>query len=108
MSNKKVYRIDEVCKELNVSVHTLQKWYQWESRSLIEGTITERYLPVPEKLMNERGKPKIWTSSQIKELKKYASSIVVGRNGKYGRYTNPLHKQTKRYQEEIENGNPNP
>lgn len=104
MSNKKVYRIDEVCQMLEVSVHTLQKWYQWEHRALIDGTETEPYLPVPEKIMNERGKPKVWTEKQVKALKKYADSIVVGRNGKYGKYSNPDHKQTKKYQEEIKNG----
>ncbi len=95
MSNEKTYRINDVCKELGISVHTIQKWYQWERYALEDGSAKKHYLPQPQKLMDQRGKPKFWTEAQLKELKKYKDSIVVGRYGKYGKYSNPLHKEDK-------------
>lgn len=95
MSEQKTYRIDELCKELDVSIHTLQKWYQWEKMGLKDGSVVVPYLPEPQKLLDKRGKPKIWTQEQLKELKEYKSTIVVGRYGKYGKYSNPLHKEVK-------------
>lgn len=99
MSNEKTYRANEVCEILGISIHTFQKWYQWEKAQLKDGSITKNYLPVPEKLTNQRGKPKYWTEKQVQQLKEYKSTIVVGRYGKYGKYSNPLHNK----KEETEN-----
>lgn len=99
MSKQKTYRMLDLCKELGISVHTLSKWYQWEKLSLKDGLVKEPYLPVPEKLMNERGKPKIWTQQQLDQLRDYKSHIVMGRNGNYGRYSNPLNKNYKHKEE---------
>lgn len=95
MSTQKIYRADEICELLGISIHTLQKWYQWERYSLADGTVKEHYLPIPERLTNRRGKPKVWSEKQLKQLRKYKESIVVGRYGKYGKYTNPAHKENK-------------
>lgn len=93
MSNEKMYLIDEVCEKLNISTHTLQKWYQWERYELKDGVVTENYLPIPNKLTDRRGKPKVWSEKQLKELQKFKNEMVMGRNGRYGKYSNPLHKK---------------
>jgi hypothetical protein len=99
MSNEKIYLIDEVCEILKVSTHTLQKWYQWERYELRDGIVSENYLPIPNKLTNKRGKPKFWTENQIKELQKFKNEIVMGRNGRFGKYSNPLHKKEEKTNE---------
>lgn len=93
MTQQKIYRTGEVCELLNISPHTFAKWYQWERAQLKDGSITERYLPVADKLTNQRGKPKIWTQEQVEQLREYKNSIVYGRHGKYGKYSNPLHNK---------------
>ena len=93
MSNVKKFNYDETAAALNVSRHTLKTWYLWESRLLREGSITEHYLPIPSVETGMRGNPRYFTSADIKALKKYQSTIVVGRKGKYGRFSNPNHKE---------------
>lgn len=93
MSDEKIYLRDELCKALGISVHTLQKWYQWEKYELKDGTVKHSYLPKPQKVAGRRGSPKYWTESQLELLRDYKSTIVVGRHGKYGKYTNPYHKE---------------
>jgi transposase-like protein len=91
MSNEKKYSIIEVCEEIGISIHTLKKWYQWQSYELKDGSITEPYLPIPERLAGFRGRPQMWTKKQVEQLRKHKESIVMGRNGKWGRYSNPLY-----------------
>lgn len=93
MSNEKKFNYDQTAEQLNVSRHTLKTWYLWESRQLREGSITERYLPRPHIEPNKRGNPRYFTTEDIKALKKYQKTIVVGRKGKYGRFSNPNHKE---------------
>ena len=93
MSKAKKYSYDETAVELNISRHTLKTWYLWESRQLKEGSITECYLPRPHIEEKKRGNPRYFTYADIKALKKYHSTIVVGRKGKYGRFSNPNHKE---------------
>lgn len=97
----------EVCKILGISVHTFAKWYEWQSRLLKEGKITEPYLPQPQPLITLRGKPNGFTDEQIEQLKQYQKTIVHGRNGVYGIYSNPLHKETKKYKKTLEEQNAN-
>lgn len=93
MSNEKTFRANEVCEALNISIHTLQKWYQWEKYELRDGIVSQKYLPEPTKILDQRGKPKTWTEKQIQQLQEFKKSIVSGRHGRYGKYTNPLHKK---------------
>jgi len=93
MSNEKKYRVDEVCEKVGISQHTMIRWYYWEGCELRDGVITERYLPIPEKDISKRGKPKYWTEEQIEQLKEFKKNMVVGRHGRYGKYSNPLHKE---------------
>lgn len=98
MSDEKIYLRDELCNELGISVHTLQKWYQWERYELSDGTVKQPYLPQPQQMEGLRGSPNYWTAEQLEILKKHKESMVVGRNGRYGKYSNPHHK------EEVANG----
>lgn len=95
----------QVAEQLGVSIHTLTKWYEWESKLLKDGKITERYLPIPTKDYTKKGSPNTFSEEQIEQLKTYQSSIVHGRNGVYGGYSNPLHTQTKKYKKQMEEQN---
>lgn len=88
----KYYNLDDTCKKLKISRQTLNNWYRWENNLLKEGIITKRTLPVPVHDNNMRGKPRYWTQNDIDILKKFRDSMVVGRNGIYGKYTNPNYK----------------
>ena len=47
---------------------------------------------------------KIWNVIKYwRNLKEFKKNIVVGRNGVYGMYSNPLYKETKKYKKSIEN-----
>lgn len=100
-----MYNSYEVCEKLAISIYTLKNWYVWENKLLKEGAIKERYLPVPYVDLNKRGKPKCWDDEMLEELKDYRNNIVVGRNGIYGKFSNPFHKQTKKYLKELEEKN---
>ena len=101
MSNNKTYKAIEVCNELNISINTLTNWYRWQNNLLKTGEITKKYLPEPSKLEHEKGKPRIWTQAMVDELKEYKSSIVFGRNGVYCKFSNPNHKNTKKYKKSL-------
>lgn len=88
MNNECIYSRREVCDILNISLHTLQCWYQWEKKELAKGNVESTYLPKPVQIMNMKGKPLRWSMDMIDNLKKYQSHIVKGRNGIYGEYTN--------------------
>lgn len=103
MSNEKMFNANEVCAELNITFWTLRNWYQWESLALREGNISSKYLPEPIRDCTKKGKPRLWTESMIEALKNYKSTIVTGRNGVYGVYTNPSHKNTKKYKKSLQN-----
>ncbi len=93
MSNDKKFNYDEAAAELKISRYTLRTWYSWESKLLKEGSITERYLPEPHISSGERGMPRYFTEKDIKKLKEYKATIVVGRKGIYGKFSNPNHKE---------------
>lgn len=100
MSETKLYNAEEVIKILNISRWTLKNWYMWEKKLMEEGH--ERYLPVPIIEEHKKGRPNMWTAEMIEELKVYKENIVFGPHGAYGKYTNPLHKQTKKYKNQME------
>jgi len=102
MVNEKMYSATDVCAELNISRFTLTHWYDLQSNLLRDGMITEKYLPEPVRLTNERGKPRRWTQEMVDALRKYQENIVVGRNGIYGMYTNPNHLSTRKYQKHVD------
>ena len=101
MNNEKLYTEIELCEILNISNWTLKSWYLWESRDIKKGM--DRYLPVPIKLSDRRGRPKRWTNDMVKQLQEYQKSIVKGRNGVHGEYSNPVHFETRKYKKSIEN-----
>mgnify|MGYP002623803921 CR=1 FL=1 len=96
------YNLNQLCDKLDVSIWTIRNWYSWEKQLLKEGKITEPYLPQPKKFEDVQGKPRMWTDDAIAELKKYKDNIVIGRNGVYGKYTNPEHTQAKKYHKTLE------
>lgn len=84
-----MYKANEVCDILGITIWTLTNWYQWERISLEDGTITERVLPIPTKVPNVKGKPRMWSEEQLEELKQFQTTIVRGRNGIMAKVTNP-------------------
>lgn len=102
MSTQIEYRAADVCRELNITNYTLTNWYTWEHKRIASGEVTEPYLPEPQRLTEQKGKPRVWTKEQVDQLRDYQSHIVVGRNGIYGEFTNPVHTQTKKYKKEVE------
>lgn len=97
-----MYSAIEICEKLNISTWTLANWYRWERKLLNEGKIEESYLPEPYVITNKKGKPRRWTESMYEELLMYKSKIVIGRNGIYGKYSNPLHEQTRKFKKSEE------
>lgn len=91
------YNVYETAEKLGVSFWTLKNWYMWENKRLKNGDVKKRYLPQPKIVENKKGKPRMWDEKMIEKLKKYKSKIVMGRNGIYGEFTNPLYhsKDTK-------------
>lgn len=90
------YNLNQLCDKLDVSIWTIRNWYNWERQLLKEETITEPYLPIPKRFNEIKGKPRMWTDDDIKDLTDYKNSMVIGRNGIYGKYTNPEHTKTKK------------
>ena len=86
---KRYYSRNEVSQMLGISDFTLDNWYMWEAKELKSGEVEERYLPVPEKDRTKKGCPRRWTFEMVKDLMEFQSGIVRGRNGRYGKYTNP-------------------
>lgn len=84
-----MYKANEVCDILGITIWTLTNWYQWERISLEDGTINERVLPIPTKVPNVKGKPRMWSDEQLEELKQFQTAIVRGRNGIMAKVTNP-------------------
>lgn len=105
MAKKKMYNVNELCEALEISYFTLTNWYKWENKRLKSGEVTEHYLPEPYRMKGQRGNPRAWDTKMLKALKKYKSSIVIGRNGIFGEYTNPVHKQTRKYKKQQETSN---
>lgn len=84
-----MYKADEVCRKLGITIWTLTNWYQWERISLEDGSLPERVLPIPEKLLEVKGKPRVWNDDQLDALRLFQSQIVKGRNGVMAKVTNP-------------------
>lgn len=95
------YNAQEICKKLKISIYTLRNWYYWERKKISEGIIDKEYLPKPKICENTKGRPRVWDEKMLDELKYYQKGIVTGRNGVNGVYSNPYHKKTKKYQEEV-------
>lgn len=83
-----IYSKNEVCQMLGITNFTINNWYRWERKEIENGDVEKAYLPEPLKLENVKGRPLRWSLNMIEELRKYQNSIVHGRNGKYGKYTN--------------------
>ncbi len=84
-----IYNRNDVCQMLGVSQFTIKNWYMWQRKQLDEGNIDAEYLPHPERKTNVKGQPLYWSLEMISDLKSYQSSIIKGRNGVFGKYTNP-------------------
>lgn len=93
MVDEKMFNFDEVAAKLKISKYTLRTWYTWESKLLREGSVKEHYLPIPYRATNERGVPKYFTKADIEKLAQFKANMVVGRNGIYGKFSNPNHKE---------------
>ncbi len=87
--NECIYTRNEVCEILGISVFTMNTWYRWQQKQLDNGYIDKEYLPKPQKQLNTKGQPMMWSLDMIGDLKAFQSSIVKGRNGIYGIYSNP-------------------
>lgn len=101
MKNEKKYSVNEICEALNISTFTLRHWYDLQMKQIKDGLIEKEYLPSPERDVTMKGRPRYWTDKQLKQLKEYQSSITYGRNGIYGVYSNPNHKETKKYKNSL-------
>lgn len=89
------FKVEEVCKMLGITTWTLTNWYQWERISLEDGTLTERVLPVPIKVKDAKGKPRMWTAEQVTQLKEFQQNIIRGRHGVMAKVTNPKSRHAK-------------
>ena len=74
---------------LGISEFTLDSWYMWESKDLKEDENKEHYLPIPIKDKTLKGCPRRWSLDMIIDLRDFQNKMIRGRNGKYGKYTNP-------------------
>lgn len=101
MSNEKMFTADEVCKELKITIYTLRNWYNWERKQLEAGNVSSSYLPEPIRNVHAKGKPRMWSKEMVLQLKDYQKTIVMGRNGNYGMYSNPMHTETKKYKKSL-------
>ena len=99
MSNEKLFTADEICKELHITIYTLRNWYSWEKKRIRAGE--KSYLPQAIRLEHTKGKPRVWDANMLEQLKEYQKTIVTGRNGIYGVYSNPFHKETKKYKKSL-------
>lgn len=90
-----MYTLTETAELIGVSIHTIDTWYKHQAQAIRDGYITEEFLPKP--LIEEHlsGKPRRWTPEMVEQLKAYRATIVRGRNGVMGRYSNPNHKIKK-------------
>lgn len=88
MSEGYIYSKSDVCYLLGITIYTIENWYRWERKEIQEGKVAKNYLPQPVKLENTKGKPLRWSEEMIEELEEYQKTIIHGRNGKYGCYTN--------------------
>lgn len=102
MTGQNMYNAGQVAKILDITEFTLSNWYNWENKQVKNGLSDKNPLPQPIKLEHAKGKPRMWTSEMIVQLKEYKKGIVIGRNGKFGAYSNPSHKQTKKYLKQQE------
>lgn len=100
-----MYNNYEVAEKLGISIYTLKNWYKWQRKRLREGLVSEPYLPEPDVDAHAKGSPRLWDDKMIEQLITYKNSIVIGRNGIYGKYSNPYHKDTKKYKEQMEGKN---
>lgn len=91
----KEYRTKDVCEALHITSWTLTNWYQWERKALASGQILKRELPVPKKLADIKGSPRIWTEKQLEELKTFQKNIIRGRNGRMSEVTNMKSRRRK-------------
>lgn len=101
MSNEKLYSAAEICNILKITNWTLTNWYRWEKQQLNGGIVEKEYLPKPIRLEHTKGSPRRWTKPMVEELKEYKKHIIIGRNGTYGMYSNPYHRDTKKYKNSL-------
>ena len=87
-----LYSKQEVAKELDVSIYTITNWYKWESKLIRTSEIKQRFLPIPTKIRYAKGQPNYWSFEQIEQLREFKDNMIKGRNGMFGKFTNPKHK----------------
>ena len=83
-----IYPRNQVCEMLGISSFTIINWYQWQDKLIKTGEVRDKYLPVPKKMQNVKGRPLMWSLAMINQLRMYQEGIKHGRNGIYGRFTN--------------------
>lgn len=83
-----IYSKNQVCGMLGITFFTIDNWYGWQRKLIEKGEVSEMYLPTPEKRLNEKGRPLMWSMNMIEQLKDYQASIARGRGGVHGRFTN--------------------
>ncbi len=88
MFDECVYTKNDVCNLLGITIYTLNNWYRYERKELQSKSVEEPYLPHPMQIQNEVGKPLRWSLEMIDELRVYQKSIIRGRNGRFGKYSN--------------------
>ena len=87
-----MYNVNEVAQKIGKSVHTVKNWYRCEREQLKDGSISETYLPQPQRMEHLLGKPLMWSDEDIEKLIEHRDSIKFGRYGVLGKYTNPDNK----------------
>ena len=93
---KEFYTKPEVVRELQISLYTLDRWYNWEHKRMIAENDSSR-LPIPQKLSDVRGCPRVWTKEQIEQLKEFRKTYLPagGGKGQYGKYSNSKYEKKR-------------
>lgn len=84
-------RIEEVAGKVGVSIYTINNWY------LFKKTEPDNELAkiLPEYIQNGLTSPRYWKKSDIKKLKEFKETRVLGRYGKMGKVTQKYTKKEK-------------
>lgn len=93
MSDEKLYTKTEAANAVGISPMTLNAWYRNDNKMKRdnEGYVSKLPQPVRTKLLPRH--PKVWTESQVNELRKFKKNMVHGKNGIYGKYNHPKKKE---------------
>ena len=82
MRDTKMLTASNVANKLNISVKTLTNWYKWAFDDAIQKP--ENYPKLPEYTQSYQRGPRLWTESDVEQLKLFQSWLPRGRNGVMG------------------------